>query len=162
MPNDRGHYYFNNGLSCLFEMLTSDARRLVPLHLQPVEVQHQRSVLSVTVFDFYEGDGGVFQELVLSVLVPVDKEREASESILRETPTLGIRTRLVDRYVADRKMVTIETVFGSVTVKVKLLEGKAISASPEPDEVRRIALESGTPFQEVYQMATEQARRQLF
>jgi hypothetical protein len=70
MPDDRGHYYFNNGLSCLFEMPTSDARQLVPSHLQPVEVQHERSVLSVTVFDFYEGDGGAFQELVLSVLVP--------------------------------------------------------------------------------------------
>ena len=70
MPDDRGHYYFNHGLSCLFEMPTSDARLLVPPHLQPVEVQHGRSVLSVTVFDFYEGDGGVFQELVLSVLVP--------------------------------------------------------------------------------------------
>lgn len=70
MPDDRGHYYFNNGLSCLFEMPTSDARRLVPSHLQPVEVQHERSVLSVTVFDFYEGDAGTFQELVLAVLVP--------------------------------------------------------------------------------------------
>ncbi len=70
MPDDRGHYYFNHGLSCLFEMRTADARRLVPPHLQLVEVQHERSVLSVTVFDFYEGDAGVFQELVLSILVP--------------------------------------------------------------------------------------------
>jgi hypothetical protein len=70
MPDDRGHYYFNHGLSCLFEMPTSDARRLVPTDLQPLEVQHERSVLSVTVFDFYEGDGGAYQELVLAVLVP--------------------------------------------------------------------------------------------
>ena len=70
MPDDRGHYYFNHGLSCLFEMPTSDARRLVPSHLQPLEVQHERSVLGVTAFDFYEGDGGVYQELVLAVLVP--------------------------------------------------------------------------------------------
>ena len=70
MPEDRGHYYFHNGLSCLFGMPTSDARRLLPSHLQPLEVQHQRSVLSVTAFDFYEGDGGVYQELVLSILVP--------------------------------------------------------------------------------------------
>ena len=98
---------------------------------------------------------------VLSVLVPKDKEREASELILRETPTLGIRPRLVDRYVAGRKMVTIETDLGPVTVKVKLLDGAAISAAPEPDEVRRIALETGTPFQEVYQRTTEAARREL-
>ena len=98
---------------------------------------------------------------ILSVLVPRGKEREASELILRETPTLGIRTRPVDRYVADRKMVTIETSLGPVIVKVKLLDGAAISAAPEPDEVRRIALETGTPFQEVYQRTTEAARREL-
>jgi len=98
---------------------------------------------------------------LLSVLVLKDKEREATEVILRETPTLGIRTRPVDRYVAGRQMVTIETKMGPISVKVKLLDGKAISAAPEPDEVRRIALESGTPFQEVYQQATEEARRQL-
>ena len=98
---------------------------------------------------------------ILSVLVPKDKEREASELILRETPTLGIRTRPVDRYVADRKMVTIETSLGPVIVKVKLLDGAAISAAPEPDEVRRIALETGKPFQEVYQRTTEAARREL-
>ena len=98
---------------------------------------------------------------LLSVLVSKDKEREATEVILLETPTLGIRTRPVDRYVAGRQMVTIETKMGPISVKVKLLDGKAISAAPEPDEVRRIALESGTPFQEVYQQATEEARRQL-
>ena len=98
---------------------------------------------------------------LLSVLVSKEKEREATEVILRETPTLGIRTRPVDRYVAGRQMVTIETKMGPISVKVKLLDGKAISAAPEPDEVRRIALESGTPFQEVYQQATEEARRQL-
>ncbi|MCH8298061.1 MAG: nickel pincer cofactor biosynthesis protein LarC [Chloroflexi bacterium] len=98
---------------------------------------------------------------ILSALVPKDKEREASEVILRETPTLGVRTRLVDRYVAGRQMVTIETGLGPISVKVKLLDGKAISAAPEPDEVRRIALETGTPFQEVYQRTVEEARRQL-
>ena len=99
--------------------------------------------------------------VVLSALVPKDKEREASELILRETPTLGVRTRLVDRYVAGRQMVTIETDLGTVSVKVKLLDGQAISAAPEPDEVRRIALETGKPFQEVYQRTVEEARRQL-
>ena len=98
---------------------------------------------------------------LLSVLIPKSKEREASEVILRETTTLGIRTRLVDRHVADRKTVNIETKLGSLNVKLKLLEGKAINAAPEPNDVRRIALESGIPFQEVYQKASEEARHQL-
>ena len=98
---------------------------------------------------------------VLSALVPQELESEAVELILRETPTLGIRTRLVERHVADRQSVTIETDLGPISVKVKSLSGAAVAASPEPDECRRIALERGIPFQEVYQRATEEARRQL-
>lgn len=70
MPPGVGHYYFNNGVNCLFEMPTPDARRLLPAHLQPLEVQHERSILSVAAFDFYEGDGGIYQEAVLAILVP--------------------------------------------------------------------------------------------
>ena len=81
--------------------------------------------------------------------------------ILRETPTLGVRTRPIDRYVTGRQMVTVETDLGDIKVKTKLLDGRPISAAPEPDEVRRIALETQTPFQEVYQIAIEAARRQL-
>ncbi|HCP23737.1 MAG TPA: TIGR00299 family protein, partial [Dehalococcoidia bacterium] len=79
----------------------------------------------------------------------------------RETPTLGIRTRNVDRYVAGREMTTIQTDMGPVAVKVKLLDGRPVSAAPEPDEVGRVARETGRPFQEVYQRVTEEARRQL-
>ncbi len=98
---------------------------------------------------------------VLSALVPQELESEAVELILRETPTLGIRTRPVERHVADRTSVTIDTDLGPISVKVKSLDGAAVAAAPEPDECRRIALERGIPFQEVYQRAAEQARRQL-
>ena len=103
---------------------------------------------------------------VLSVLVPLHLEQAAIELILRETPTLGIRSRLVDRYVARRHSVTIETALGPVSVKVKSLastngESAPFSAAPEPDDCRRIAIETGLPFQEVYQCAAEAARQQL-
>ena len=103
---------------------------------------------------------------VLSVLVPPRLEQAAVELILRETPTLGVRSRLVDRYVADRRSVTIETELGPVSVKVKSLastngELEPVSAAPEPDDCRRIAIETGLPFQEVYQRAAEAARQQL-
>ena len=98
---------------------------------------------------------------VLSALVPPRLEQAAVELILRETPTLGIRSRLVDRYVAHRHSVTIETGVGPVSVKVKSLEGLPVSAAPEPDDCRRIAIETGLPFQEVYQRVAEAARQQL-
>lgn len=98
---------------------------------------------------------------VLSVLVPPHLEQAAVELVLRETPTLGIRSRLVDRYVAERESVLVNTEFGAVSVKVKSLEGEAVAAAPEPDDCSRIAIETGLPFQEVYQRVAETARRQL-
>ena len=98
---------------------------------------------------------------VLSVLVPPHLEQAAVELILRETPTLGIRSRLVDRYVAERESVMVDTEFGVVSVKVKSLEGAAVGAAPEPGDCSRIAIDTGLPFQEVYQRVAEAARRQL-
>ena len=98
---------------------------------------------------------------VLSALVPPYLEQAAVELILRETPTLGIRSRLVDRYVAHRHSLTIETELGTVSVKVKSLDGSPVSAAPEPDDCRRIAIETGLPFQEVYGRVAEVARQQL-
>jgi uncharacterized protein (DUF111 family) len=67
----------------------------------------------------------------------------------------------VERYVAERQTVTIETELGVIDVKVKSLDGVPVSAAPEPDHCRRIALEIGMPFQEVFQRATEEARHRL-
>jgi hypothetical protein len=70
MRAEAGHYYFHHGVNCLFEMATSDARRILPAHLQPLEVQHTRSVLAVTCFTFHGGDAGPYEEIVLGILVP--------------------------------------------------------------------------------------------
>ena len=40
------------------------------IHLQPLEVQHQRSILAVTAFQFTESMVGAYDEVVLSVIVP--------------------------------------------------------------------------------------------
>lgn len=62
--------YFTTGVSSLFEMSTADARRILPSHLEPVEVRPQRSVLNVSAFHFRDSEVGPYAELVLSVLVP--------------------------------------------------------------------------------------------
>lgn len=64
------YYRFANAVSAFFEMPTSDARKLLPSHLQPLEVQHTRSILSVTAFRFTESVVGEYDEIVLSVIVP--------------------------------------------------------------------------------------------
>lgn len=62
--------YFTTGVSALFEMSTADARRILPGHLQPIEVRPQRSILNVTAFHFRDSPVGPHAELVLSVVVP--------------------------------------------------------------------------------------------
>ena len=99
--------------------------------------------------------------VILSVLVPRHLEAAAAELILRETPTLGVRTRPVERYVADRWNVPMETELGTISVKLKSLEDRVVGAAPEFEDCRRIALETGLPLQEVYQRAVIEARREF-
>ncbi len=70
MPVAEGRYAFSTGVSAFFEMPTSDARRILPAHLEPVEVTHQRSILAVTAFHFTESEAGPYVELMFSVIVP--------------------------------------------------------------------------------------------
>ena len=98
--------------------------------------------------------------VMLSALVPQELETAAFELILRETTTLGVRTRPVERYVAERRIESMESVLGVIGVKVKYLGGKAVSASPDYEDCRKVALESGISLQDVYQQATAEARRQ--
>jgi hypothetical protein len=65
-----GRYDFRTGVSAFFEMATSDARAVLPKYLQPIEVRHDRSVLSVTAFLFDESEVGPYTELMFSVIVP--------------------------------------------------------------------------------------------
>ena len=98
--------------------------------------------------------------VMLSALVPQELETAAFELILRETTTLGVRTRPVERYVAERRIESMESALGDIGVKVKYLGGKAVSASPEYEDCRKVALESGISLQDVYQQAMAEARRQ--
>ncbi len=99
--------------------------------------------------------------IVFSALVPQDLETAAVELILQETPTLGVRARPVERYVAERRSIAMETGLGMVSVKVKYLRGEAVGAAPEFEDCRRIALEKKLPFQDVYQRAAAEARKQF-
>jgi hypothetical protein len=54
----------------MFEMSTADARKILPSHLQPLEVQHTRSVLAVLAFQFTDSEVGAYDEVVLSVVTP--------------------------------------------------------------------------------------------
>jgi hypothetical protein len=64
------YYGFRSCIGAFFEMPTSDARKILPAHLQPLEMQHTRSIFAITAFEFTESMVGEYNEVVLAVLVP--------------------------------------------------------------------------------------------
>ena len=94
---------------------------------------------------------------MLSALVDSARADAAARLILRETSTLGVRVRAVERYEAEREVVEVDTSLGRVPVKVKRLDGRPVQVSPEYEACRRIALETGMVLAEVMRRAQTEA-----
>src|SRR5687768_14001804 len=111
---DYTYYGFSNAVSAFFEMPTSDARKLLPAHLQPLEVQHTRSILSVTAFRFTESMVGEYNEIVLSVIVPPRVEpgkqlpKAAFYPFMVGTTTDASREHAIERWHLPHYMKAIE------------------------------------------------------
>jgi uncharacterized protein (TIGR00299 family) protein len=89
---------------------------------------------------------------LLSVLVPLPLEEAAVTLLMRETTTLGVRRRDVERHVCEREVVTVTTPLGEVRVKRKRWAGEDVGAAPEYEDCARLARQLGVPLREVYQI----------
>ncbi len=90
---------------------------------------------------------------MLSVIARADQEDVLANLILHETTTLGLRVQQLRRHEAGREVRMVHTEHGEIAVKVKLLDGQAVSAAPEYESCRRVAAERGMPISAVYQAA---------
>ena len=81
---------------------------------------------------------------------PEDQERLA-QIVLAETSTLGLRIHSAERRVMERHVVEVETLFG--TIRVKVAAGG--SFAPEYEDCREIAARTGTPLPQVLAAANE-------
>jgi uncharacterized protein (TIGR00299 family) protein len=95
--------------------------------------------------------------VTLCVLASAQAEAALTETILRETSTLGIRVQSVSRRQAEREVVEIETSLGRAAVKLKRLHGSPVAVVPEYEDCRRLALEHRLPLQEVYRIVCSAA-----
>jgi pyridinium-3,5-bisthiocarboxylic acid mononucleotide nickel chelatase len=98
---------------------------------------------------------------VLTLLAPPAIAERLAEILFRETTTIGVRWNEVRRRRLPREMVRLETAFGPVTFKVSLLEGRIVTATPEFEEVRRIADREGRPVREVLETVRLEGLRAL-
>jgi hypothetical protein len=62
-------YAFRDVISGFFEFPTENAKRILPSHLEPVELHHGSSIFSLTAFDFHESEVGPYGEVVMAVIV---------------------------------------------------------------------------------------------
>ena len=98
------YYGFRSCVGAFFEMPTDDARNILPGHLQPVEMQHTRSILSVMAFQFTESMVGAYDELVMAIIVPplveADKQlpKAAFFPFMVATSTEAARLHAIERW----------------------------------------------------------------
>lgn len=97
----------------------------------------------------------------LSVLCRADKEGDLIRLILRESTTLGVRRRSIERYVAERDLIRVETSYGEIHVKIRLLNGQITGIHPEYEDCRKLAILTGTPLRDISDAAVAAARAQF-
>jgi uncharacterized protein (TIGR00299 family) protein len=96
--------------------------------------------------------------VMLSVLADPDLAQSATDLIFRETTTLGVRLRRVERQTVSRRIEVVETAFGPVNVKVANYGGRTRIA-PEYEDCVRIASEQDIPILDVYRAASDAGER---
>ena len=84
----------------------------------------------------------------------------AVETVLfRETTTIGIRRRTVERVALARSAVSVDVHGHSVSVKVAVLPDGTRRAKPEFVDVQRVSLATGQPLQDIFRLALTGAER---
>ena len=91
----------------------------------------------------------------ISVLVAPDKRAALEEVLLRETPTFGVRRVLMERSKLDRHEKTVATRYGDIRVKVGMIDGEELKASPEYEDCRAAAEKHGVALAKVVDAARE-------
>ncbi len=86
----------------------------------------------------------------LSILCKEEHAGQLEDIVFRETPTLGIRKYRVERDELKRKFEKIKTSFGELTVKLAYRNGELLKFSPEYEECREIAEQTGVPLFQIY------------
>jgi uncharacterized protein (TIGR00299 family) protein len=77
-------------------------------------------------------------------------EREALTQLLfNETTTLGVRSYEVERRALAREIMTVETRYGPVRIKLARIDGRITNATPEYEDCRAAAEQHNVPFRDV-------------
>jgi uncharacterized protein (DUF111 family) len=99
--------------------------------------------------------------LTLAALCAAQDADRLGEVLLRETSTVGYRKTPASRGERPRRVIVVETIYGSVPVKVSTGPGGSPQIKPEFDACAERAREHGAAARDVVQVALLAARQQL-
>jgi uncharacterized protein (DUF111 family) len=91
--------------------------------------------------------------ITLSALAANEHVDAITRVILSETSSIGVRLHPVDRVERPRRMLTVETQYGRIEVKVSGGDGLPDQVSPEYESCRQAAESHQIPIRRVYNAA---------
>ena len=92
---------------------------------------------------------------LLTIVAPVPARERLTATVFRETTTIGVRYREMQRECLDRETVAVETPLGVVRFKLARRGGDIMNVSPEFEDCVRLASEHGKPIKEIQALALQ-------
>ena len=97
--------------------------------------------------------------LRIEALVNPEDVTVVEKVLFRETTTIGIRRRTVERVALARSTISVTVHGHSISVKVAVLPDGTKRAKPEFVDVQRVSLATGQPLQDIFRLALSGAER---
>lgn len=94
---------------------------------------------------------------LFTVLCAPDDADTLAEWILTETSAFGVRRSTWERRKLARDWVRVDTIYGTVRVKIGRLRGRIVQVAPEFSECESVAAQAGVPVRLVYDAALRAA-----
>ena len=94
----------------------------------------------------------------VTILVPPMRREAVATALFRESTTIGLRYRDVDRDTLPRELVSVTTAFGDVRCKVARHATGLTNVAPEFDDCVRLSDQHGVPVKDVQAAATQAYR----
>ena len=92
--------------------------------------------------------------VMLSALSHRSDQERVARALLSETTSIGLRVREVSRIERARRMLTVQTSYGPIAIKVADGDGIAPNIAPEYEACRAAAEAHGVPVKQVYAAAS--------
>lgn len=97
----------------------------------------------------------------LTVVCEQQQAEELASLILRESSAIGVRSNICERYVLDRRSMSVTTELGAARVKLLYAGDQFLRLTAEYDDCHHLAKKNNIPLQQVYRLVENLAHQQL-